>query len=101
MRIDPLVERFEAIYAANPCQDTRIFPGALAFMEALAERGARLGMCTNKPGTATLPLLEALGLSRHFGAVVTGSDGFAKKPDAAMLDRDVRSSSAARQRTAS
>ena len=69
-------------------------------MDALAARGARLGMCTNKPGTATLPLLEALGLSRHFGAVVTGSDGFSKKPDAAMLTATFRGS-AARQRTAS
>ena len=84
-RIDRLVAIFEKIYADNPCQETRIFPGALLLMEKLAAGGIRLGLCTNKPGTATLPLLAALDLARHFGAVVTGSDGFAKKPDAAML----------------
>ena len=84
-RVDRLVDIFEKIYADNPCQETRIFPGALSLMEKLAAGGIRLGLCTNKPGTATLPLLEALDLARHFGAVVTGSDGFAKKPDAAML----------------
>jgi phosphoglycolate phosphatase len=84
-RIDRLVEIFEKVYADNPCQDTRIFPGAVALMEKLAARGVRLGLCTNKPGSATLPLLRALDLARRLGAVVTGSDGFAKKPDAAML----------------
>ena len=84
-RVDRLVDIFEAVYADNPCRDTRIFPGAVALMETLAARGVRLGMCTNKPGVVTLRLLEALDLARHFGAVVTGSDGLAKKPDAAML----------------
>lgn len=84
-RIDRLVAVFEKVYTDNPCQETRLFPGAVALMDALAAQGARLGMCTNKPGAVTLWLLEALGLARYFGAVVTGSDGFAKKPDAAML----------------
>lgn len=84
-RIDRLVAAFEKIYTDNPCQETRLFPGAVALMDALAAQGARLGMCTNKPGAVTLRLLEALDVARYFGAVVTGSDGFAKKPDAAML----------------
>jgi phosphoglycolate phosphatase len=84
-RVDRLVEIFEKTYADNPCQDTRIFPGAATLMDMLAARGVRLGMCTPKPGAVTLRLLEALDLARRFGAVVTGSDGLAKKPDAAML----------------
>ncbi|MFM9849966.1 MAG: phosphoglycolate phosphatase [Hyphomicrobiaceae bacterium] len=84
-RVDRLVDIFEKIYADNPCQETRIFPGAVSLIETLTARGIGIGLCTNKPGGATLPLLEALDLARHFGAVVTGSDGFAKKPDAAML----------------
>ncbi len=84
-RVDRLVDAFERIYADNPCSATRVYPGAVALLEALTARGIRIGLCTNKPGSATLPLLDALDLTRHFGAVVTGSDGFAKKPDAAML----------------
>jgi phosphoglycolate phosphatase len=84
-RVDRLVAVFEEIYTDNPCQETQIFPGAVAFIETLAARGVRLGMCTNKPGAVTVRLLEALDLARYFGAVVTGSDGLAKKPDAAML----------------
>lgn len=84
-RVDRLVEIFETVYAKNPCQETRIFPGAVRLIETLTARGIGIGLCTNKPGGATLPLLDALDLARHFGAVVTGSDGFAKKPDAAML----------------
>jgi phosphoglycolate phosphatase len=84
-RIDRFVATFEKVYTDNPCGGTRIFPGALAFMDALAAKGIRLGMCTNKPGAVTLRLLDALDLTRRFGAVVTGSDGLPKKPDAAML----------------
>jgi phosphoglycolate phosphatase len=84
-RVDRLVEVFEKAYADNPCHETRIFPGAIAVMDTLAARGIRIGLCTNKPGAATRLLLAALDLTRYFGAVVTGSDGFAKKPDAAML----------------
>jgi phosphoglycolate phosphatase len=84
-RIDGLVGAFEKVYAENPCRDTRIFPGAVALMDVLAAKGVRLGMCTNKPGAVTSRLLDALDLTRRFGAVITGSDGFPKKPDAAML----------------
>lgn len=85
-QIDRLLSIFERIYTDNPCQDTQIFPGAVALMDALAAKGVRLGMCTNKPGAVTLRLLDALDLTRRFGAVVTGSDGLAKKPDGAMLE---------------
>ena len=34
---------FEATHAANPCEEYEIFPGALAFMDAWAARGVRLG----------------------------------------------------------
>lgn len=84
-RVDRLVEAFERDYAENPCKETQIFSGVLPLIEALTARGVRLGVCTNKPGAATIRLLEVLDLTRHFGAVVTGSDGLAKKPDAAML----------------
>jgi phosphoglycolate phosphatase len=84
-RIDRLVAIFEQIYTDNPCRDTRLFPGAVKLMDALVARDVRLGMCTNKPGAVTLRLLEALDVARYFGAVVTGSDGLPKKPDAAML----------------
>jgi len=85
-RIDRLVDTFERVYADNPCRETRIFDGALQLIGTLKAHGVRLGLCTNKPGEVTLRLLDALDLSRHFGAVITGSDGFAKKPDAAMLE---------------
>jgi phosphoglycolate phosphatase len=84
-RVNRLVDVFEKVYAENPCRDTRIFPGAVALMDALAAKGIRLGMCTNKPGAVTVRLLDALDLTRRFGAVVTGSDGLPKKPDVAML----------------
>ena len=52
----------------------------------LRAKGARLGLCTNKPQMATIGLLEALGLGDAFHAVI-GGDALAgvRKPDPAHL----------------
>jgi phosphoglycolate phosphatase len=86
-QIDRLTAEFERRYEAEPCRHTRTFPGARQLLAALASQQVRLGLCTNKPGTVTRLLLAALDLDRFFAAVVTGSDGVAKKPDPAMLRR--------------
>jgi len=84
-RIDRLTRIFEQHYLANPCRDTRIYPGVMDLLDALAARGTGLGICTNKPAGITDRLLAVLGLDRYFGAVAAGADGVPKKPDPAML----------------
>jgi phosphoglycolate phosphatase len=85
-QIVELTHSFEQAYADVPCARTRVFPGAVELLSELAARQVKLGLCTNKPGEVTKRLLAALSLARYFGAVVTGSDGLAKKPDPAMLN---------------
>ena len=81
-RSDPLLDEalacFEAYYPHHAADHATWMPGA---REALAAvRHLPLALATNKPRSATLPLLEALGMAAHFRAVVAGGDG-PLKPD--------------------
>ncbi len=72
---------YMAAYRANPTAETRIHDGAEAALDALAGAGVALGICTNKPGTMTRLVLDGLGLSRRFRAVVCGDEIDHPKPD--------------------
>ncbi|HEY1125284.1 MAG TPA: HAD family hydrolase [Sphingobium sp.] len=63
---------FTAYYDANVCVHTAPYPGAVAALETLKERGVRLAVCTNKSERFTLPLIETLGLLPLFDAIVGG-----------------------------
>lgn len=78
---EPLVLRFLELYGSGYAIDTRPFPGALAAMDRLARRGVRLAVCTNKRAHLAVPLLAALGLDRHFAAVIGGDSLKVRKPD--------------------
>jgi phosphoglycolate phosphatase len=64
---------FLADYEVNAVVETIPYPGMVEALEALAEAGHRLGVCTNKPTQAAHNVLEALGLARFF-TVITGGD---------------------------
>jgi phosphoglycolate phosphatase len=83
---DPLLfERglasFKMHYAANLAARSRPFPGVVAALDVLRERGFALGCVTNKIEMFTRPLLDQLGLSGYFGAVVAGDTLAVRKPD--------------------
>lgn len=73
--IDRLLEHFLAHYAANIAVESHAFPGLEAALDALAARGARLAVCTNKREGMSRLLLGALGLSERFQAIA-GRDTF-------------------------
>lgn len=78
----PLYQQFLDHYEANIAVHTRPFPGVVQALETFRAEGWKLAVCTNKVERLTLPLMDALDLTRHFDAVV-GGDTFAKpKPDA-------------------
>ena len=78
---DGLRRRFLAHYADCLADSTRPFPGAVAALETLAAAGRRLAVCTNKSEATSRALLDRLGLSRFFGAVVGGDSLAVHKPD--------------------
>jgi len=79
------VERFKAIYGADPARLTRPFDGVEEALGVLSARGFRLGVCTNKAEAITRTLLADLALDRHLHAVVGGDTLAQMKPDPAPL----------------
>jgi phosphoglycolate phosphatase len=79
---DRAVARFRAYYADDSIRHTSLNPGARDVLEHFTQRGIAMGLCTNKPHGATLPLLAGLEMERYFGAVL-GGDSVAgiRKPD--------------------
>ncbi|MEJ1990534.1 MAG: HAD-IA family hydrolase [Maritimibacter sp.] len=62
---------------------TRLYPGAVAAVEALVAAGYAVGICTNKPEAMAEALLQSLGIRSLFGSLI-GADTLAtRKPDPA------------------
>lgn len=78
--LDRLYERFMVLYGAAPCRLTTLYPNAREVLADLADQGVRLGICTNKPQRPTELILDALGVGRHFGAIVGGDQLPVRKP---------------------
>jgi phosphoglycolate phosphatase len=72
---------FNAHYAAEPCRDSRLYPGVATTLAALAGAGIRLGCVTNKPHRFVQPLLVALGLDACFASIIGGDSTARLKPD--------------------
>lgn len=74
------LDEFLEDYEANATVATVAYPGVAAALTALAARGHKMAVCTNKPERAARDVLAALGLERFFTAV-RGGDGPYRKPD--------------------
>jgi phosphoglycolate phosphatase len=62
-------------------QHAAIYPGVVAGLQSLAQRGLKIACLTNKPTAFARPLLQAKGLE-HFFDQSFGGDAFErKKPD--------------------
>jgi phosphoglycolate phosphatase len=68
------------IYSEKPCVQTRPYPEIETTLSALAQRGARLAVLTNKMGNVARALLAELRLADAFDAIVGDGDGHARKP---------------------
>jgi phosphoglycolate phosphatase len=75
------LDRFLALYEADPTRLTRPYDGVPTVLDELAAAGWRLGVCTNKPERATRAVLAGLGLDRFFQVVLGGDSGPPRKPD--------------------
>jgi len=66
-------------------QTTRPYPGVSELLAALATRGLKMAVVTNKSTVFTLPLLQQFNLTQYFGAIVCGDTLPVRKPDPAMI----------------
>lgn len=72
-RLDQLTNAFVDFYRVDIARLSQPFPGAVAAMDILAAEGAKLAVCTNKRTELSVQLLDALGLTARFSAIV-GAD---------------------------
>ena len=78
---DRALDRYQHHYGAINGQFSSVYPGVVAGLQAMQQRGWMLACVTNKPIALALPLLQAKGLDSFFSHVF-GGDSFArKKPD--------------------
>ena len=78
--LDVLMPRFVVHYEACLLLHARVYPGVRETLEGLAARGVPMALCTNKPSRFVPPLLDAMGIARHFSAIVGGDSLPERKP---------------------
>ena len=71
---------FRSVYFDVLHDETDLYPGALACVEALKSEGLRIGVCTNKPQHLAERVLTQIGLSTHLDAVVGARPALPAKP---------------------
>jgi phosphoglycolate phosphatase len=96
--LDTALPRFLELYDERLLVHTRLYPGTLEMLMALAERHT-LAVLTNKPQHHTERLLDALDVTHFFrGGVIGGDTPFGRKPEPrglhALIDRADQTASA-------
>ena len=78
----------------------RVFPEAIAVLDALRDRGLRIGMVTNGAAAVQRAKLDVLGLTARFDPLVISSEVGVMKPDAGIFEHAVVQAGSGPERTA-
>ncbi len=78
--LERLFEDFLAYYTEHISDHSRPYPGVKGALEALRQAQFRLGVCTNKTETLANRLLDSLGLTPFFDAVLGRDSLSVSKP---------------------
>lgn len=71
-QFEELYARLLSFYEANIAVHSAPYPGALDTLDALAAKGAKLALVTNKPEYLAVKLLDALGMRARFASLLGG-----------------------------
>ena len=82
--LETALSRFLELYDERLLVHTRLYPGTIEALEAIAPR-ATLAVLTNKPQRPTETILRGLRLDGYFSHVIGGDTAFGRKPDPAAL----------------
>ncbi|MEZ5797044.1 MAG: phosphoglycolate phosphatase [Paracoccaceae bacterium] len=77
---DELIERYETEVEGNTP-----YPGVIAALERLADRGCAMAIATNKPYRPAVAAIAHVGLARFFPVILGGDSLPTRKPDPAMV----------------
>jgi phosphoglycolate phosphatase len=78
---DQVVRTFEARYDEICCSESRVLEDVEVTLAELHDLEIRMAVCTNKPTHFSTKILDFLGLSRYFKAIVGPDAAGARKPD--------------------
>jgi phosphoglycolate phosphatase len=81
--VDGQYPQLLAHYAQGLDRQTRLYPGAVAAIEALRAKGWQAAICTNKPAALAEELLRRLGVRDLFASLVGADTLPVRKPDPA------------------
>ncbi len=81
---------FRSCYAQHPSDKTRVYPGIRGTLSALAGRGVKLAVITNKDSGVALPLIRKF-FGERFECVCGWQEGYERKPDPDMFMRCLHS----------
>jgi phosphoglycolate phosphatase len=84
--VDAGVERFLAYYGEHLLDHTVLYPGVDAVLTSLAGQGIALSVLSNKPEGYSRTVLDGLGVSHRFQALVGGDSLSSRKPDPTGLE---------------
>ncbi len=88
-KIEEMFQLFLSYYESRIADDSRLYPGVIEALDALAARGDVFAVCTNKIERPARLLLEKLGVAVRF-AFICGQDTFGvAKPDPIPLLRTI------------
>ena len=83
-QFEEFVKKSRDDYEANVAVASKLYPGVSEALRALSMRGAKMGVCTNKPAGPSRKLLESLGIAKYLPVLVGGDSLPFKKPDPRM-----------------
>lgn len=79
--LDQLFDQFLEYYLDHIADHSVVFPSVEDTLKQLRDAGAILAVCTNKPESASIKLLEEFSLEGYFSAIVGGDSLPVRKPD--------------------
>lgn len=97
-KVPPTVQdAFERRYDEICCSQSRVLDDVETTLEELSRRALLMAVCTNKPTGFSIKILDSLGLTRHFRAIVGPDLAGARKPAAQHVLRALEATGCARK----
>ncbi|MGC8728892.1 MAG: HAD family hydrolase [Elusimicrobiales bacterium] len=69
--VDEIITKFRFIYDNSYFPNTRLFTDSIKVLNKLKNENKRIFLLTNKPSTATIPILKKLSILDYFESIIT------------------------------